>query len=196
MLRESLLKCFIISFSSMFIVTALAFAERVKPLNPDCETCPLVISYDGDEARNLLGKDGMSQIMKLEKIEKKRRKIDLDGLKVIGTEKDSDEGYELLVIVYKHLIVINSLQDGSSIKIRTDFSEPELHRDMNQWNPEIQLLLSGVNEIKETDNLALAWEKMKDSCIYGHVNNSIDHRKWNKNFRAFVLNVLEAVIDS
>ena len=196
MLRELLSKCILISFSSLFIVTAFAFAEKVKPLNPDCEVCPVAISYDGDEARNLLGKDGMSQIMKLDKIEKKTRKIDLDGTKMIGTEKDRDDDYELKVIIYKHLIVINSLQDGSSIKIKTDLNKSELHRDMNKWNPEIQLMSSGGNEIRKTDNLDLAWEKMKDSSIYGYANNSIDHRKWNNNFREFVLNVLEAAIDS
>lgn len=196
MFRESLLKSLLISFSSLFIITTSAFAERVKPLNPDCETCPVVISYEGDEARSILGKDGMSLIMKLDRVEKKTRKIDLDGVKAIGTEKDSDEDYELLVIVHKDSITINSIQDLSSIKIITDFDESELHRNMNKWNPEIQLLLSRANGIRKTDNLDSAWEKMKDSSIYGHVNNSKDPTEWNNNFRKFVLNVLEAVIDS
>ncbi len=196
MLRELLLKCFLIFFSSMFIVTTFALAERVKPINPGCESCPVAISYDGDEARNILGKDGMSLIMKLDKNEKKKRKIDLEGVKAIGTEKDSDDGYELLVIVGKDAIAINSIQDLSSIKIKTDFDDSELHRDLNKWNPEIQLLLSRSHGIRKTDNLDSAWEKMKDSNIYRHVNNSIDDTNWNNNLRKFILNVLKAVIDS
>ena len=196
MFTKSLLKYLFISFFSLFIVTSSAFAERVKPLNPDCETCPVAISYEGDEARNILGKDGMSLIMQLGKIEKKIRKIDLEGDKTIGTEKDSDDGYELLVIVSKDTIAINSIQDLSCIKIKTDFDDSELQRDINKWNPEIQLLLSRAYGIRETDNLDSAWEKMKQSDIYWHVDNSMDDTEWNNNFRNFILNVLEAVIDS
>ena len=55
MLKESLSKCTSISFSLLFIISTFAFAESVKSLYPDCEVCPVVISYDGDEARNILG---------------------------------------------------------------------------------------------------------------------------------------------
>ena len=194
MFRKSFSKCILISFISIFIVTTHTFAEKVKPLNPDCDSCPVAISYDGDEARNILGKDGMSQIMKIDNKKKKTRKIDLDGIKRIGTEKDSDNGYELLVFVRKKSIVINFLEDLSAIKIITDLNGLELHRDVNKWNPEIQLLLSRANEIKKTDNLDSAWKKVKDSSMYKYTNNSIDHRKWNSNFSRFLSNVLETAI--
>ena len=133
-------------------------------------------------------------IMRINGTGKMTRKIDLDGHKGIGTEKDSDDDYELLVFVYKDKIAINSIQDGSSINIKTDLNEAESHRDINKWNPEVQLILSREYEIKKSDTLDLAWEKVKGSSIYEYANNSLDHRKWNNNLSTFLSQVLEAAI--
>jgi hypothetical protein len=46
-------------------------AESVKPLNPDCVVCPVVISYDGSEAKKILGDNAAQQILNLGKIKQK-----------------------------------------------------------------------------------------------------------------------------
>jgi hypothetical protein len=183
----------VISFLALFIIFPLnVFAERVKPLNPDCDVCPVVICYDGDEAKGILGKAGIQLLLKLKEIEKKTIKIDLDGLKKIGSEKDSDEGYELLVFGYKHLISINSIRYGAVIKIRTDYRNLNSEGVSNSWTPEIHLKPDNNIQIEKDDDLETAWNKFKKSPLYHSINNnSMDHSGWTDNLRKMVLHVLE-----
>lgn len=180
----------------LLVYPAGVFAEKVKPLNPDCDVCPTAICYEGNEARELLGMDGMRLLLKLksENLDQKTNKIDLDGKKPIGLEKDPDEGYELLVFSYKHLVAINSLQDTSTIKIETDFQNLKPGDDSNTWMPEIQLMPPNSDAIQKTDDLETAWKKMKASRLYIVVNhNSNDHKVWKENLSKTIRKVLEAV---
>ena len=70
-----------------------------------------------------MGFEGKRWLLKLKNRDtsQKTHKIDLDGVKAVGTENDPNQGYELLCISYKHSVVVNSLQDSSSIKINTDY---------------------------------------------------------------------------
>lgn len=173
-----------------------AATEKVKPLNPNCDVCPVVISYNHAETRNILGKTGKDKILKLRAIEEKTVKIDLDGLKKIGSENDSDYGYELLVFVYQHMIAINSIPDGSSIKLKTDFNDLIRHQNMDQWNPEIQLSPSNRYEIEKSDTLDAAWSKMKKSRMYDFINNSIDQEHWERNLGKFLMMILDVSLKS
>ncbi|MBU0993375.1 MAG: hypothetical protein KJ737_12850 [Proteobacteria bacterium] len=187
---EKYFKGFIWLLFFLLMTPFVSLAEKVKPLNPDCDVCPVVISYEGDEAKSILGPDVMNQIRRLEKIEQKTIKIDLDGIKKVGSEKDADEEYELIVNVNRNSIAINSIQDSSTIKIKTDYNNLAMNAwNIDKWNPEIQLLPS--MGLHKTDDIELAWGNMKASRMYGYVNNSIDHREWNNKMKKFIINVLE-----
>ena len=91
----------------------------------------------------------------------------------------------------QHLIAINSIQGSSGIKIKTDYKTLKLYGDIKKWAPAIELMPSSSHEINKTDNLKIAWSKMKVSHLYGYINDDMDHRKWNNNFKKFIMNVLE-----
>lgn len=185
-------------FLMLFIIlSANAFAEKVKPLNPDCDVCPVVICYDGDEAKRILGKAGIQFLLKLKDIGQKTIKIDLDGLQKIGSENDSDQGYELTVYGYKHLIAINSIRGGGTIKIKTDYKNISAEGASNAWAPEIHLTPRTYNQIEKEDDLEIAWEKFKESRLYQYINNNSEsHSLWNKKLSKMVLYILEAIAAS
>ena len=169
-------------------------AEVVKPLNPDCDVCPVVISYGKDETKKILGTKGMHLLSLLKKIDSKTSKIDLDGLKKPGSEKDSDEGYELLVFSYKHLVAINSIKDKTTIKIKTDFKNLRPDNISSTWAPEIQLTPPQFSQIEKNDDLETAWEKIKIGMLYQYINNySMDHNTWTENLRKTLIFVLDEV---
>ncbi len=180
------------NFTCLFLLLScphFAAAEKVKPLNPDCDVCPVVISYDSEESRNLIGETGKNLISKLTNIKEKTVKIDLDGIKKTGSEKDGDDGYELVIFVYQHMVAINAVRDGSSIKLKTGFNHLITHQALDQWNPEIQLTPSDAHAIERSDPLALAWAKMRKSRMYDFINSSGD--KWEQNLGQFLLMVLD-----
>lgn len=167
----------------MFIFPALSFAENVKPLNPECAVCPVVISYEGDEARKILGQEGIKLLLKLKEIDQKTSKIDLDGVRKNGSEFGSDEGYELLVIAYKHKVVINSIQDKSSLTVLTDHEKHEIRLK----NDDIR--------IGKDDDLEMAWAKVKTGKLYEHING-MGMADWNENLSKIIYVALKAVIGS
>lgn len=179
----------------MLIVFAeRVLAEKVKPLNPDCDVCPVVISYDGEEARGILGKEGIRLLLKLATIEQKTSKIDLDGVRKTGSERDGDEGYELLVLSYKHMISINSIKDGAVIKIQTDVQHITPGGVTGAWAPEIYLTPPQYAEIEKNDTLGMAWDKVKDGSLYGYINKfSADGPVFKDNLSKMILYVLKAV---
>ena len=166
-----------------------ATAEKVRPLNPACDVCPVAISYDSMETRKILGETGKNLILKLKNIKKKTVKIDLDGIKKTGSEKDDDEGYELLIFVYQHMMVINAVGDGSSIKLKTGFDHLMTYQTLGQWDPEILLTPSNAHAIERSDPLALAWSKMRNCRMYNYINSKGDHRE--QNLGQFLLMVLD-----
>lgn len=188
------LKCILAGLLLLVLQPVFSHAEKVKPLNPDCDVCPIVICYENAEARDLLGKEGKSLLLKLNSLEQKKIKIDLDGLKIVGSEKDDDDGYELSISGNKFSITINSIMDHSSIQIKTDFNNLISRNKHSIWAPEIHL--RPRNAIEKNDNLESAWEKMKSSTIYQHINGGgMDHGTWNNNLKKTILYVLEALAD-
>lgn len=172
----------------------IIFAERVKPLNPDCDVCPVVICYEGEEARRILG--GLNSVVKLSALEEKTSKIDLDGVRKTGSEKDADEGYELLVFSYKHLISINSIHDGAVIQIKTDHQNLSPKGSLDTWAPEIHLRPPDFARINKTDSLDAAWNKFKEGSLYSYVNrNNTDHGVFTDNLRKMILYVLDSVTE-
>jgi hypothetical protein len=171
-------------------------AEKVKPLNPDCDVCPVVISYEGEEARGILGKEGVALLLKLSTIKEKTSKIDLDGVKKTGSERDGNEGYELLVFSYKHMISINSIRDGAVVKIQTDFQNLNSGGGANSWAPEIYLTPPSFAAIQKDDDLKTAWDKVKNSTLYEYINTSnANGPVFKDNLRKMILYVLEAVTE-
>ncbi len=192
---QSYCKCLTIILSFIFIIPYSVFAEKVKPLNPDCDVCPVVIAYEGDEAKNILGEKIKQQILKLSKMQKKVLKIDLDGIKPVGSEHDNNKGYELIVYTYPHLISISTVQDSSNIKIQTDYQSLKSNMDINKWSPKIELMPSNDLAIDREDSLETAWSKMRLSIIYSYINNNIDHRKWDNAFKKFLGNIISLATD-
>lgn len=180
----------------IFVKTVDGFAEKVKPLNPDCEVCPVVISYEGSEAKDILGLEGARWLFKMKRqdTDQKVSKIDIDGIKPVGRENDPDQGYELLVFSSKHLIGINSIQDSSGIKIKTDYKHLDSTGAASAWKPEIQLMPTNSAAIEKDDDLAFAWEKMKASKLYSAINRGgASDEKWEEKLSQFVLHVLDTI---
>lgn len=169
-------------------------AEKVKPLNPDCDVCPVVIGYDGEEARDILGKEGIGLLLKLTWFEQKTSKIDLDGVRKTGSEREGDEGYELLVLSYKHMISINSIKDGAVIKIQTDVQHLTPGGVTGAWAPEIYLTPPRYAEIEKNDTLDMAWDKVKTGSMYEYINkHNADGPVFKENLRKMILYVLQVV---
>lgn len=186
-------KSFFYLICLVFAVPAVLLAERVKPLNPDCAVCPVVISYEGEEAKKLLGSDGTALLMRLANIDhNKTIKIDMDGIKSPGSESDSDNGYELLVFVYPHLIAINCIQDESSIKISTDHKQLNA-KALDNWSPEIHLKAAEI-KIEKDDDLEIAWEKIKISRLYKYISN-MGKASWDENLSDTIHMVLKAAVE-
>ncbi|MBI9092072.1 MAG: hypothetical protein JEZ12_22900 [Desulfobacterium sp.] len=176
----------------LFIQPFAVYAERVKPLNPDCAACLVVISYEGSEAKEVVGTEGQSLILKLDAISSpKSIKIDLDGKKKPGPGDSNDPDYELLVYIYPHLIAINAIKDSSTLSIKTDIKSLKSFKDQNKWNPEIQIATSQGLDISRSDTLDIAWLKCNASMIYEYVNGNSDHKEWNGNFRTFIIDILK-----
>lgn len=184
-LKETILFCII-----LFFVMSPVHAETVRPLNPDCEECPVVISYSSEETRTILGNEGQALLMDLETVfPKKSLKIDIDGKKEPGTEESTDNDYELLVFFYPRIIVMTSTQDSSSIKLNTDYAT--LKQKKGKWNPELELMATEEHEITSRDTLPIAWIKISNSRIYEYINRNKDEKNWNENLQGFVLNILK-----
>jgi hypothetical protein len=180
-------------FVLLFVFPGSVLGEKVKPLNPDCDVCPVVICYDGEEAKGILGKEGAKLLLKLSTIQKKISKIDLDGVKKPGSENEDNEGYELLVFIYPNMIAINFISDSSAIKIQTDSKNLAPDGVTRAWAPEIYLS-PHYAPIKKDDDIKTAWGKVKESSLYQYVNNNKkEDRIFNNNLRELILHVLKAV---
>ena len=181
-------KSFFCLICLVFAVPTVLLAERVKPLNPDCAVCPVVISYEGEEAKKLLGKEGEVLLKELSNIGEKTIKIDMDGIRKPGSESDSDDGYEFLVFVHPNLIVINCIQDNSSLQIKTDYTKliPE---DSAGWPTEIHIR-SAEPSIEKDDDLEIAWEKVKISRLYEDIKN-FGKATWDENLSLVIRYVLK-----
>ncbi|WP_321491872.1 hypothetical protein [uncultured Desulfobacter sp.] len=131
----------------------------------------------------------MNLILGLKDIKEKTLKIDMDGVKNTGSDKDEDDGYELLIFVYQHMIAINSIPDGSSIKLKTGFKNLIKDQNINPWNPEIELSPSNEHNIEKTDQLDVAWSKMRQSSMYNFINSG--EKTWGQNLGKFLLMVLD-----
>lgn len=179
----------LICFFLLISCPQFAAAEKVKPLNPDCDVCPVVISYNSDETKNIIGIKGINFILDLKGIKAKPLKIDLRSVENTGFKTSKDNNCELLVFAYQHMIVINSISDGSSIKLKTEFKDLIKDKNRNSWSPEIQLTPSNEHDIEKTDRLDVAWSKMRQSSMYKLINNGDE--TWEQNLGKFLLMVLD-----
>ncbi len=180
-------------FYPLLLQPSWAYAERVKVLNPKCDVCPVVIAYEGSEAVNLIGEKGRKELLSIVNTKQKTTKLDFDGLKRVGSERDSDKGYELVVYSSRYSITINSIQDQSSIKITADYNRLKVKKDKTKWAPEIHLKPSIHLDIMKDDNIEAAWNIMKGTKIYKLINNNKGHEKWHDNFKKMILYVLEEI---
>ncbi|MDX9786052.1 MAG: hypothetical protein RBT11_04735 [Desulfobacterales bacterium] len=196
MMNNLILQFLIYPVVLLIIFPESLFAERVKPLNPDCDVCPVVICYEGEEAKRILGKEAVNLLLKLTNLEQKTNKIDLDGVKNTGSETDSDEGYELLVFSYNHLISINSIFDKAVIQIKTDPRSLSPEGISTAWSPEIHLRPPGFVVIDKTDDLETAWHKVKEGSLYQYINkDGAPHHMFKDNLGKMILYVLKTVTE-
>ena len=88
-LRKSTLP--IIGFTLAVVLQIMpAYAEAVKPLNPDCDVCPIVISFPGNETKAMLGQEAVALLRKTIAVGHRETKLDMDGMLKPGSEADSN----------------------------------------------------------------------------------------------------------
>ncbi len=179
---------------TLILAVAPAGAEYVKALNPSCDVCPVVIAYNGQESRAILGEKGLTAVRNIEKaFPKKAVMIDIDGIKAPGPEIGNRDGYEIRVFIYPHLIVMSTIQDASALKIHTDYQN--LVTDPLAWRPEIHLSPAKKIQINMTDSLEDAWVKFGLTRIHSHVNDQVQNAKWEEKLAAFIIENLMIAIE-
>lgn len=180
---------------AVVLLVVPAFAETVKPLNPDCEVCPVVISFGSNETKTMLGQEAVDLLRKVIALGERTTKLDLDGMLKPGSDADSDSGYELTVNAYRHLVSIRSIDDGATIKLRTDYRNIGKDGVPASWSPEIQLNAPSHNQIERTDDLDAAWRRFDESMLAYYINGSHPDRTPSKQkLGSFIIGVLQAIV--
>jgi hypothetical protein len=179
---------------AVVLLVVPAFAETVKPLNPDCEICPVVIFFDSNETKAMLGQEAVDLLRKVIAIGERTTKLDLDGMLRPGSDADSNSGYELTVNAYRHFVSIRSNDDGATIKLKTDYRNIGKEGVPGAWSPKIQLSAPSHNQIERTDDLDVAWRRFDESMLAYYINGSHPDRTPSKQkLGSFIIGVLQAI---
>ena len=157
------------------ISTPSAYAEDIQTYG-GCEICPGQIHYGPDEAREILGPEGLKLVLKLTR--NKETKIDLEGALKNGSQEDNDTGYELVISSGQNVIDIRDLHDKSYALIVTDRFGAWKTGTTDSWHPEIYLQARISDRIDRDDSLALAWDKFEKSNIYQWMGLKEDETIW------------------
>jgi len=170
------LRLIYLGFSAIAIlITPVACAEDIQTYG-GCDICPGQIHYGPEEAREILGSEGLKLVTKLHR--NKAVKIDLDKVRENGTEEDSDEGYELVITSGQNVIDVKDIHDNSYVLIVTDHFSARGAETLDGWRPEIYLQARQADRIDREGSLREAWDKFEKSNIYQWVGLKEDEMSW------------------
>lgn len=153
---------FLFSFFAIIFCCFPVFGEDISNYS-GCEVCEGGIHYGYEEARRIIGTEGMKIIAMLPP--KPSVKIDLDGVRKPGTTADPDAGFEISAWG-RDVIYIKHLDDGSKIYIIADRRNAKSQTRLSEWYPEIYMETSHDDAIHLKDSVKEAWKKMESSMIY------------------------------
>ncbi len=153
-------------------------AEEVRFFE-NCKYCPVTIHYSDNEAREILGGEGLKQVAALPDFSDITIKIDLDGMMKNGSRKDPDAGYELRITGFRDKFYVTHLGDGSYFNLRTDHESAKQTERPEKWLPEIDLY-SKHDPIKAEDDTPEAWEKFRKTEIYKWVDSADKEKSWKE----------------
>jgi len=173
-------------------ITPFAHAEDVQTYG-GCDICPGQIHYGPDDAREILGPEGLKLVLRLKR--NKETKIDLDGVLKNGSQEDSEKGYELVISSGQNVIDIKDMHDKSYLLIVTDHLSARQTGALDTWRPEIYLQSTPSDRISRDDSLKVAWDKFEKSNIYQWVGIEEDKMNWHILLTDKVLQAIELMGD-
>ena len=174
------------------LITSFAYAEDVQTYG-GCDICPGQIHSGPDEAKEILGPEGLKLVSKLRM--NKETKIDLDGVLKNGSQEDSAKGYELVITSGQNVIDIKDMHDKSYLLIVTDHLSARQTGTIDTWRPEIYLQSRVSERIDRGDSLRLAWDKFEKSNICQWVGLEEDKTNWRLLLRDKVLQAIKLMGD-
>jgi len=160
----------------LILCAASAFGEDNKNYS-DCGVCPGSIHYGYEEARELMGKEGLDLIRRVDESVDQVILLDLDGVMKPARTKEKEPGYEIKITGFKNIIYIKSLMDDSYIQIVTDSGTARQSAVLSDWHPEIYLQSGDNDHITLKDTTEAAWDRMKQSHIYNWITSGKDEVK-------------------
>jgi hypothetical protein len=185
-------EAFIISLLMAILVAPATCAEDIQTYG-GCDICPGQIHYGPDEAREILGPEGLKLVSKLRK--NKAIKIDLDGVLENGLQEDNDKGYELIISSGQSVLDVKDIHDKSFLLIVTDHLRAQQAEALDRWYPEIYLQSRLSDKINRDDSLTLAWDRFEKSNICQWVGLEEDKIGWRLLLRHKVLQAIELMGD-
>ena len=167
--------CIASSIAITTIIAGFAYAEDIKGYS-DCNVCPGSIHYGPDEARALLGKDGLEALAKLP--ERDSISIGLDKPLSVRVHGNS-------LILY-----IQDFRDESYVQIVTDYFQARQKGTLQAWQPELYVQSGKADGIKRDDTVDEAWVKLNKSNIYQWVMDGTSTVAWDYALKKKLLQVL------
>ncbi|THB80537.1 MAG: hypothetical protein D3926_06810 [Desulfobacteraceae bacterium] len=157
-----------------------------------CDVCHGSIHFRGEEAKQILGREGVLSITALPV--GKMIKLDLDGVKKTGTRQNSDEGYEIKAWNAGENLFIQWIKDHSSVQIVLAATGRASIDPMEQFSLEIFLNSGRPDEIDLKDSMEAAWQKLSGSQLYKWVSDDVsglDEDQWLTQLKEKVIWVSE-----
>ncbi|HNR14596.1 MAG TPA: hypothetical protein PKM59_14915 [Thermodesulfobacteriota bacterium] len=180
-----------IAFFCVFLCCMLAFRpaypEDIKNYS-DCEACPGNLHYGPDQARTILGQEGLLCIVRLKEFNRMSRS--LPQTNPAAKNASAFAGLSIELSGNSAVLFLKDTEDQSYIQIVTDYLQVHQMGTPGAWSPEIYLQSSRDNRIELTDSLDNAWNKLKQSNIYAWVLAGGDVT-WEKALKARVLEALD-----
>jgi hypothetical protein len=188
---EKMIRSWKVAFIALILTIGIFSVGHAVDIQNDgnCDVCPGAIHYGPGETKDILGQDGFRLILALRENTAKV-KIDLDGVMRVGTQKDPDSGYEMVIWGYQPMY-IKSLIDGSTILIATDAVQTQTVGGFKHWRPELFIFNTKTDAIELKDAMGTAWEKLEQSQIFKWVTSGKGAAAWAPNLPKKLTEVLE-----
>lgn len=175
----------------VFLCCALAFRpaypEDIKSYS-DCDICPGTLHYGPDEARTILGPEGLIGITRFNEVG--RISLDLPWTEPPAKNTAAPAGLRVVLSGDSRILYFKDPEDQSYIQIVTDCHRAHQMSISGAWHPEIYLQSGHDSRIEQTDSLDVAWIKLKQSNIYAWVMAD-GSAVWQEALKARVVQALE-----
>ncbi len=157
------------------LISGISSAEDNKGYS-DCNVCPGSIHYGPDEARTLLGKDGLKAIALLQ--ENDQIIMDLEKPSTVRVHGNS------------RILYIQDSIDESYVQIVTDYVHARQKVALQSWHPELYVQSGKADIINRDDTVDQAHAKLRESNIYHWVMGGNSIVAWDYALRKKLLQVL------